>query len=125
MLLAFHAQGCPACARMAPRVEELRHDCIGKKIGVLALDVAEPAGASLARVYGVAGVPTVMLLDANRTAEGMLIGEHSLSDLRAAAASLVKGTCGSEEPRLPAEQPLRAACGTPSPSSTLPSDCPG
>jgi cytochrome c-type biogenesis protein len=127
MLLAFHAQGCPACARMAPRVEELRHDCVGKRIGVLALDVAEPAGAGLARVYGVAGVPTVLLLDANRTAEGMLIGEHSQSDLRAAAASLVKGICGSEEPHIPAEQPLRAACGTASPSSTLPprSTCPG
>ncbi len=116
LLVELHTRGCPACARMAPRMAELSRDCVGKRIGILALDVVEPIGESLARAYAVAGVPTVLLLDRNRAAEGRLIGEPSLSDLRAAAARLVGTNCGTQRPGAGAAAPLRAACSPPGPT---------
>jgi cytochrome c-type biogenesis protein len=131
LLLAFRAQGCPACARMAPHVEQLTRDCLGKKVGVVRLDVADPHGSVLARHYGIGAVPTVVLLDTQRAAEGVLVGEQGLADLRAAAASLLKTACASQQPRtasgrLPNGSQARAGCDHPVPSATpLPSTCSG
>jgi thiol-disulfide isomerase/thioredoxin len=131
LLLAFRAQGCPACERMAPELEQLTRDCLGKKVGVVRLDVADPQGSALARLYGIGAVPTVVLLDSQRTNAGMLVGEHGLSDLRAAAASLIQTSCASQEPRwpsrrLPNRSQARASCDSAVPSATpLLSTCSG
>ncbi len=116
LLVELHTRTCPACARMAPRIAELSHDCIGKRIGIVALDVVDPPGESLARAYAVAGVPTILLLDENRVAEGKLVGEHSLSDLRAAAARLVRGSCAGEKPGIGTRSSASAACSPSGPT---------
>ncbi len=125
VLLAFHSPGCPICDRMAPKIEQLRRDCIGKKVGIVSLDVTESAGDALARAYGVAGVPTLLFLDAHRAVEGMLVGDHPLSKLRAAAASLVKTSCGAEQPRVPDVQAATAACGASATIDPTPATCSG
>jgi thioredoxin-like negative regulator of GroEL len=125
VLLAFHSPGCPVCTRMTPRIEQLRRDCVGKKVGIVSLDVTESEGEALARAYGVAGVPTVLLLDAQRSVDGMLVGDHPLSELRAAAASLVKTSCGAEQPGLPDGQAASATCGASAPIDRAVPTCPG
>ena len=125
VLLAFHSPGCPICDRMAPKIEQLRRDCVGKQVGIVSLDVTESAGDALARAYGVAGVPTLLFLDAQRAVEGMLVGEHPLSELRAAAASLVKTSCGAEQPRIPDVHAQTAACGASTRVEPTPPTCSG
>jgi thioredoxin-like negative regulator of GroEL len=125
LLLAFHAPDCPVCTRMAPRIEQLARDCVGKKVGIVSLDVTESDGEALARAYGIARVPTVLLLDAHRSVEGMLVGHHPLSELRAAAASLVKTSCGAEEPGLPDGHAASATRGASAPIDRTMPACPG
>jgi cytochrome c-type biogenesis protein len=113
LLLAFSSPDCPVCKRVAPRIEALRHDCLGKRVGIVNIDVSRSDGEALAMAYGISGVPTVLLVDVQRSVEGRLVGDLSLSDLRAGAAALVRATCAAEPPRAPAGYASSAGCAAP------------
>jgi thiol-disulfide isomerase/thioredoxin len=97
-LLAFHSPSCPVCQKMAPRVNELERDCVGKHMGVVRVDVAQPEGLRLATRLGVTQVPTFMFLGADHDSEAILVGEHALDALRAAAARTLRAVCGAVAP---------------------------
>jgi cytochrome c-type biogenesis protein len=117
VLLAFHSPSCAVCRKMAPRVAELERDCVGKQMDVVRVNVAEPEGLRLATRFGVAQVPTFLFLGADHSFEAVLVGEHAVDDLRAAAARLLRAACGAMAPgKVPAPRAPRAAeasCSTP------------
>lgn len=121
-LLAFHSPSCPSCQKMAPRVAELERDCASKHIDILSVDVAEPEGYRLATRYNVVQVPTILFLAADRTSEAVLVGEHTLTDLRATASRLLRAACGAVTPSTAANGLGDPAHGEP--TSGKPSDTP-
>ncbi|MBN1605645.1 MAG: hypothetical protein JW940_03390 [Polyangiaceae bacterium] len=81
-----------------------------------------PEGLRLATRLGVAQVPTFVFLGADHGPETVLVGEHALDELRAAAAGLLRAACGaiapgtaSSEAKGPApkaSEPTQASCST-------------
>lgn len=105
-LVEFVSKSCPVCQRMAPVVAAAEHDCAGRDVEVRRVDVSEPAGASLARKFGVRGVPTFVFLDkGNEVAR--LIGEQPLSQLTQSLEILTGARCDAfrELPDAPAPAP--------------------
>ncbi len=98
-LIEFYTQRCPVCSRMKPLVEQLRLDCVGHDIEVVAVDISQPANAHLAQQYAVHAVPAFMLLDENGEQAGQLYGAQDLGELRAAAAGLIATSCAGEGKR--------------------------
>lgn len=92
-LVEFYAPGCPACELAAPRVEELRQDCAGRRLEIVQLSTADRRTRELARRYRVAVVPTFVLVGASGEEEGRLVGAPELDGLRSAAASLLAAPC--------------------------------
>jgi cytochrome c-type biogenesis protein len=98
LLLAFHSPSCPVCRKMAPRVADLERDCVGKQMDVVRVNVARPEGLRLATRFGVVQVPTFLFLGADHSSEAVLVGEHAVDDLRAAATRLLRAACGAVAP---------------------------
>ncbi len=96
-LVEFHAKGCPICEKMKPYVAQLRQDCVGKHVDVLTVDLSDPRNADAAAAYGIRAVPTFQLFNAQGERSAQFLGKHEISELRAAAASLMASTCGGVE----------------------------
>lgn len=82
VIVFFHASWCGACSSLAPTVDQLVFDLIGKaKIVKLSVDDSK----DLARKYRVMSIPTLLLMK-NGKEEKRIVGIHSkteiLSDLR-------------------------------------------
>lgn len=105
-LVEFHAQGCPVCEKMKPHIEQLRADCLGKRVDVLTVNLSDPRNANAAGAFGIRAVPTIQIFDPQGARAAQFLGEHQLGDLRAAAASLIASTCAGVEhgTPLPEEQ---------------------
>lgn len=113
-LVEFHAKGCPVCERMKPSIEQLREDCVGKRVDVLTVDLSDPRNAKAAAAYGIRAVPTIQLFDEKGARAAQFLGEHELGDLRAAAASLIATTCAGVENGTPLpEGEGRPGCDAP------------
>ena len=112
-LLEFYAERCLVCERIRLLVEQLRDDCVGHRVDVVQINVADPANAAIVRRHGIRAVPTFVMLDEQGTATGKLYGERTLSELRAAAGGLIGASCAGEAARgaLPAGDSL-PACAT-------------
>jgi cytochrome c-type biogenesis protein len=98
-LIEFYAQRCPVCARMKPLVDQLRLDCLGHEIEVVAVDISQPENAHLAEKYAVHAVPAFVLLDERGNQAGHFFGSRGLGELRAAAAGLIATSCAGEDAR--------------------------
>jgi len=127
-LVEFHAKGCPVCERMKPSMAQLRQDCLGKQVDVLTVDLSDPRNAGAAEMFGVHAVPTIQLFDDQGKRSAQFLGEHPISDLRAAAASLIASNCGGVDhgTPLPASEgkPGCEAARYTSPSQHAPGDSP-
>lgn len=92
-LVEFYAQGCPVCQRMAPRIHQLREDCLGQKVDVVTVNLSDPRNAAVAERHAVRAVPTIKLFASDGKETGQLLGERQLAELRAAAAGLMETAC--------------------------------
>lgn len=82
VIVFFHASWCGACSSLAPTVDQLVFDLVGKaKIVKLSVDDSK----DLARKYRVMSIPTLLLMK-NGKEEKRIVGIHSkteiLSELR-------------------------------------------
>jgi thioredoxin 1 len=62
--LEFGAKGCSACKRMESVMEEISTK-YPKKINVVFLNVLKPESQNLMKLYGIAAIPTQVLLNRN------------------------------------------------------------
>lgn len=92
-LLEFVSRSCPVCQRMAPIVAAAEHDCAGRNVAVRRVDVSDPAGAALARQFGVRGVPTFVFLDGAGEELARLVGEQPLKSLTQSIEVLAGEKC--------------------------------
>ncbi|MBX5481396.1 MAG: thioredoxin fold domain-containing protein [Myxococcaceae bacterium] len=91
-MVEFVSRACPVCQRMAPVVAAAEHDCAGRHVQVKRVDVSDPAGAALARRFGVRGVPTFVMLDEGREV-ARLVGEQPLAQLTQSLEVLTGERC--------------------------------
>ncbi len=61
--LEFGAKGCSACKRMESVMEEMNSKYT--KLNVVFLNVLKPENQNLMKLYGIAAIPTQVLLDKN------------------------------------------------------------
>jgi thioredoxin-like negative regulator of GroEL len=103
-IVAIISERCPICERLKPQLEQLRADCAGRN-----LDVVEVGSR---QAPDVRVVPTIRLYASDGSQVSELIGERSLTELRAAAATLMGKPCAGQDPgqNLPARSG-GAACG--------------
>lgn len=59
----------------------------------MAVDLEDPRNREIAGVYSISMVPIFLLIDANGTERGRIIGAPDLGELRGAAALLMAETC--------------------------------
>jgi hypothetical protein len=81
---------------MKPRLAQLRADCVGHRIEVVELNVADPRNHDLVQRHGVGAVPAIQLFDTDGNQTTQLYGERDLSELRGAAATLISSACAGE-----------------------------
>jgi thioredoxin 1 len=62
--LEFGAKGCSACKRMESVMEEISTK-YPKKVNVVFLNVLKPESQNLMKLYGIAAIPTQVLLNRN------------------------------------------------------------
>lgn len=62
--LEFGSTGCPACKRMESVMEEVRQK-YPQKVNVVFLNILKPENQLLMKYYGIAVIPTQVLLDKN------------------------------------------------------------
>ena len=60
--LEFGAKGCSACKRMEKIMEQTR-SAYSSKVNVVFYNVLKPEGQNLMKMYGIAAIPTQILLD--------------------------------------------------------------
>ncbi len=123
-LVEFYRPGCSACEEARPSLEALRSDCAGRRIEILTVDAEHPGNRALARRYSVSVVPTFVLLDADGSEQGRLIGAPGLDDLRGAAALLMAEACAGVDGVDSNELPDGAGCPSESPGGEAPDDEP-
>jgi len=115
-LIEFYADRCPVCDRVDPFVRQLQRDCVAHRVDVIQVEVSDPRHADLVRQHAIRAVPTFVLVDPQGTAVTRLYGERSLSELRAAAASLIDARCAGEAARdefSPSDSAEACATGVP------------
>ena len=87
VLVDFHAEWCAPCQAMAPVIADLAQRYRGR-VDVLKVDVDR--SPSLARRYGVRGIPTLMLFSNGEVAES-IVGAASARQL----GSLIEAHAGA------------------------------
>jgi cytochrome c-type biogenesis protein len=92
-VVEFFRPNCSACEAARQSMDDLRSDCAGRRIEILAVNAEDSRNRELARSYSVTVVPTFVLLDIHGAEQGRLIGAPDLEDLRGAAALLMAETC--------------------------------
>lgn len=78
--LEFGAKGCSACKRMEGVMSEISSK-YPKKVNVVFLNVLKPESQSLMKIYGIAAIPTQVLLDKNGNEFFRHTGYISTSDI--------------------------------------------
>jgi len=78
--LEFGAKGCSACKRMEKVMDETRA-AFPRKINVVFYNVLKPEGQNLMKMYGVAAIPTQIILDKNGKGIFRHIGFVSFEEL--------------------------------------------
>ena len=111
-LVEFYAQNCPVCARMKPRFDQLKQDCLSHGVEILTINISDPRNAHLAKQFGVHAVPTIKLFGSDGVEKGMIYGERELADLRAAAAGVMESVCKGEVGRTEFEDDGKPSCDT-------------
>ncbi|NOZ86250.1 MAG: hypothetical protein GXP49_08275 [Deltaproteobacteria bacterium] len=96
-LVEFFKHDCPSCQKSRTALNELKHDCIGRRIQVIEVDVEHPENKKLVKSFGIRAVPTFVALDGGGKERVRFIGTRNLKELRAVAASLV-GVCAGVGP---------------------------
>ena len=77
VIVFFHASWCGACSSLAPTVDQLVFDLVGKaKIVKLSVDDSK----DLARKYRVMSIPTLLLMK-NGKEEKRIVGIHSETEI--------------------------------------------
>lgn len=77
VIVFFHASWCGACSSLAPTVDQLVFDLVGKaKIVKLSVDDSK----DLARKYRVMSIPTLLLMK-NGKEEKRIVGIHSKTEI--------------------------------------------
>jgi len=94
-LLEFMSAHCTVCARMAPLIAALEHECTNDDGTVLRVNVDAPAGRALAQHYAVHAVPTFLELDANGEEVERAIGEQSSSGIKIALETVRGRSCST------------------------------
>lgn len=94
-LLEFMSAHCTVCARMAPLVAALEHECTNDDGTVMRITVDSPAGRALAQHYAVHAVPTFLELDANGEEVERAIGEQSSAGIKIALETVRGRSCST------------------------------
>lgn len=77
VIVFFHASWCGACSSLAPTIDQLVFDLVGKaKIVKLSVDDSK----DLARKYRVMSIPTLLLMK-NGKEEKRIVGIHSKTEI--------------------------------------------
>lgn len=74
VLLEFQSPYCISCTMAKPVVDELESE-LGDKLHIIRLNVQEPVGRELARVYGFEFTPTFIFFNAQGTELWRQVGE--------------------------------------------------
>jgi cytochrome c-type biogenesis protein len=93
VLYEFYSPNCPICRQMMPAVNVLRNQCDGHPLEIRQVDVTSPQGKSLARRYGIGGIPVFVYLDRDRREIARLVGYQTLDSLRQAAEVVTGQEC--------------------------------
>ena len=78
--LEFGAKGCAACKRMESVLDEIRN-VYTQKVNVVFLNVLLPENQTLMKYYGIATIPTQVLLDKNGKEYFRHTGYYSFEEL--------------------------------------------
>ena len=78
VLVDFWGPGCPPCVRLAPILEKIATDMVGK-VKIVKVNVAQEYATAVR--YGITMVPTLLLFRGGSIID-MLIGLRSEADLR-------------------------------------------
>ncbi len=85
VLVDFWAEGCMPCKALAPTIDELATEYVGKvKVGKLDTD----ANQSLSAKFGISAIPTVLLFQGGQIKE-KFIGLRSKKDFQASLDAAV------------------------------------
>ena len=87
-LLEFTSKHCASCAKMAPLVRKMEHDCTAHDGTILPVDVDTDAGDLLATRNNVNALPTFVMIDSNGDELRRLVGEQPREHLTVALADV-------------------------------------
>jgi len=92
-LVEFVSGRCPACAKMAPLIDELERACVREPDTIVRINVDEARGRALAKHYGVRLVPTFLSVDADGNEVTRMVGEQPQEQLALAIGEVRGEAC--------------------------------
>lgn len=92
-VLKFFSPSCPICLQMVPIVAALKNECASKNLDFQEIDVSTPQGKTIARRFGVTGIPVFIFLGADGKEMARLVGYQTLDALERAAAIVIGEQC--------------------------------
>jgi cytochrome c-type biogenesis protein len=94
-LLEFMSDHCTVCARMAPVVAKLEHNCTANDGTIMRINVEEPSGSALAARYGVRVVPSFVSVDSQGSEIDRVVGELPAELLEVVLAEVRGKACSA------------------------------
>jgi cytochrome c-type biogenesis protein len=92
-MVQFTTPSCSICRQMIPTVALIEHECGGRNVDVVKVDLGQPGNRALAESYQVRGVPTFLFLDRDGSVAARLVGHQTLGAMRQSLAALVGEKC--------------------------------
>ena len=92
-MIKFYSPTCPVCLSMVPTINLLRQECRAKAVAFESVDISTAEGKTLARKYGVTGIPVFVFEDPSGKEVARLVGRQTLDALEQAMTVLIGEKC--------------------------------
>jgi len=93
VVLDFYRPDCPACLKMVPIIQTLKHACSGRGLRIEEIDLSETANRGIALEMRVVGTPTLLFFDEDGNEVARLVGTQTFDSVHQAIAVLMGEKC--------------------------------
>lgn len=92
-MIEFYSPSCPICLQMIPTMNLIRQTCQTKAVEITQINIETPEGRSMARKFGITGIPVFVFIDKDGKEVARLVGYQNIETLTHTISILIGEEC--------------------------------